>query len=901
MLVKLSLLSLVTSIVLARTVKEIEDDLRHGTGPVRIKATGEISPKDFFLWEIAIKDNEAAVRQQAVKIAQQFPPENVLPVIIRYLNDDSPEVASEVEKYLSQQKFSATHIDLLKELSRTNPDVAAKILPIIIRIAPDKVTDLFLSGFVSGNDFVRLALARSLKTLNRDYTRKVLGDYLNDELPEIRLAAARSLIEMQAWPYLPKIVWLLTSHRPEIYSQAKEIIDTCPRTPENAIFWAQALSPDLPIPARILVITAVGDCNNSRVIPILWDYIFDRNHEVREKAVATILRLAGDEERVYFIEKLFRKNRTEREIAINYLSHRKDFSFCLFALKALARERIPELKEQLTEIAVNNADRPFPEISEMLFSPNEAVRRAVLRIIANLRSGMYLDELVKYQRWEKNPQLQKELVETLGVIATPAAVESVNNFLLSKNPEISRQAIAAVEKVGNYTSLNNLLFLLDSKNEEIAAAARPVLDKLIDENSFSYVWTLTQTGVIPLVARIYILEKAKKFLSQISEKEIESFFTSPSDDIVLEALELARLKATVAISARSELLSGVMPLISHRNESVRQGVASFLEQYGDEQTARAVFRRVTEEKNDLARQALLRLLVRFPKEEYFPTILKLFSFEDGLTRQLSLDILLSSPRPDYIPFVTARLTDSETAVRARAVQYLGRLRSPVTLKFLIDFVRQENSPDALAQGLWALGETGVSRKEILDIGMSNLANNNSLVQKAAADMLDKLVTAADTEFLVRALSSSEGSVRQYALKKIAEFKLVSAMPVLSSLLAAKKSDTSGQEEILLAMEKILDWSNIAELEKIYVPDTSKKVRLWILTQVRRFPSPAESRRIILNGLREPDEELRAQAVDASINISDKEIIQQLEYLAKNDPSEIVKSKAVAVLKQRTKP
>lgn len=889
-------------ILLARNPREIESVLRYGTVSARVQAVSEIGPGDFDLWEIAIQDISPEVRLAAIKIAQQFPSENVLPIIVRYLNEqeNNPrEVVAEVEKYLRRQKFRPGDIDLLKELALNNPDIAAKILPVIITIAPEKVTDLFLQRFISGNDFVRLALASSLKSLNREYVRKVLGDYLDDELPEIRLAAARSLIEMGAGMYLPKIVRLLNENRQEIASAAEEILRNCPRTAENAVFWAQALSPNLVVSGKILVIEAIAECKNPGVIPVLWNYLFDQNPQVQEKSYQAILQLADDNWRMYFVEKLFSKRQREREIAVAYLSQRRDFSFCLFALRALAKENVLELREKLAEIAVNNAEQPFPEISEMLFSANPEVRRTILKIIAHLKAEMYLEELLKYQRQEKNLELQKELLTTLGAIGTPRAVEVINNFLMSKNPEIVHQAIAVIEKIGNYTSLNNLLLLLNSKNEEIASASRQVLDKLIDENSFPYVWTLTVGGMIPPVSQIYVLQKARKFVKFILEKEIKSFLNSPNGEIILEALELARLKAEVSPASRKELVSEIISLLSRRDEDIRQNAAKFLENFGDEEIAQKVFFQVAEEKNDSTRQSLLRLLVRFPHQDYFPVMLKIFSLEDGLSRQLALEVLLSSPRQEYSEIIISRLNDSEPTVRMLAAEYLGRLRFSPAIKQLIDFVRQESSSFALVKGLWALGEigvAGVNRKEVLDIGMEKLASNNTLVQQAAAEMLDKLITVQDSDFLVRGLNSSNRNVCGYALRKVGEFKLTTMMEYLRSLLAVRKSEPAQQLEILNTMEKILDRSNIAILEKMY-PESNKNVRLWILTQIKNFPTVAESKRIILKGLREDDSELRLRALESSVNITDDEIIrQQLKYLAEKDVAEPVRKQAATILK-----
>jgi HEAT repeat protein len=480
------------------------------------------------------------------------------------------------------------------------------------------------------------------------------------------------------------------------------------------------------------------------------------------------------------------------------------------------------------------AQRAFQSLVRALGDPDDEVRGKSATALGRLGDRRAVGYLLEHLLTDPAPFVRLRIASALGQFGGPEVIDRLVRALGDSAWWVRLRSVEALEHIGAVAEAP-LLVALDDSDAEIRARAAVALERL---------------GVPDNLVRMI-----------------------DGGDRVPEAAEML---VKFARAGARELLAD---LIFQPSPRVRETVITAIHRAG---------------RGDLA-----------------PELVHLAATDsESAVRALAFDALRAFRVPDGLPAALASVTDRDHRVRASAIHFVGELGgSEVTS--LLRAQTLDSDPAVRAVAAKALGALGAAEAEadfLRLLGDPEPPVRQAAIQGATSAGLKSLVPA-----LIDRLRDGDPGVRRQAAQAFGALGDRSLVPVL---LRALPETTEDVRDVLAVSLNQLDPSATSRLIDTLGESLSSAVKLALIGTMRRPRSPeaarileqfssdpdpgvrtaaiqalGRGRRPVANGLVDPDEVVRASAVDSYSRTTDPEHGSELLTLLGNDPSPLVRERA----------
>jgi serine/threonine-protein kinase len=308
----------------------------------------------------------------------------------------------------------------------------------------------------------------------------------------------------------------------------------------------------------------------------------------------------------------------------------------------------------------------------------------------------------------------------------------------------------------------------------------------------------------------------------------------------------------------------VETLLSNMDKDSRTSTLKLIEQIAHERIVPVL---IPWARNDdwIIRQAIARILSRFPTPEGESTLIALLNDTHKSIRQAALEGLANSCHASYVGHICNLLRDNDLAVQYKAIETIIRINAPGTIPHLIEFLQDESEQirrgavevmNALADSgsikellgvlrdkdWWvrvraadALGKIGgsVVVESVLDL----IHDEDPFIRRTAVEILNTTQDERSFQALVGVLDDEDWWVRERAVDALAQLGDSRAVPVLIPMLS---KDIETSRLVIRALGKIGEQSALTPiLEMLHVNDRSiVQEALQALIPLTREPQAA---------------------------------------------------------------
>lgn len=482
------------------------------------------------------------------------------------------------------------------------------------------------------------------------------------------------------------------------------------------------------------------------------------------------------------------------------------------------------------------SQRAFGALVRALGDPDDEVRAKAATALGRLGDRRAVGYLLEHLLTDPAPFVRLRIASSLAQFGGPEVIDRLVGALGDPAWWVRLRSVEALEQIGSAAEAP-LLVALDDADPEIRARAAVALERLgVPDNA------------------VRMLQEGER---------------------VAEGSELL---ARIARAGARELLA---ELLLHRSPEVRKAVVSAIQRAG---------------RRDLGIE-----LIRIAAGDQEPEL-----------RALALQALRSLRIPDALPAALAALTDADGRLRAAAIGLVGELGGADVLAHLR---AQTLHPEAevRAAAAEALGTLGAAEAEP-DL-LRLLGDAVPGVRKAAAAAAVRLRALGPA--LIELLADPDPDVRREAARAIAGLGDRSVVPVL--VRAFPQAGIEVREAIAVTLSR-LDPGAMAGLIDAMDEGLGPQVKLALIRTLKRPREPeakqtlerlsgdseplvraaairalGRSGRAPAEGLRDPDERVRAAAVDACSRHAGEQHARELLALLHSDPDGIVRERAAVAI------
>ena len=490
------------------------------------------------------------------------------------------------------------------------------------------------------------------------------------------------------------------------------------------------------------------------------------------------------------------------------------------------------------------AQRAFPSVVRLLDDPDDEVRAKAATALGRMGDRRAVGYLVDHLLSDPAPFVRARISGALGQLGGPEVIERLVRALGDSAWWVRMRTVEALEHVGGVAE-GPLLVALDDSDPEIRIRAAVALERL---------------GVPDNLVRM-----------------IESGERVP---------DAMQTMVKFAAAGPREFLS---ELAQHDSRQVRSALVTAAERTGRRDLADELVRMVTSDTDPALRAQALTALRSLGSRDALPAALSALADDDHQVRTAAVEFIGAFGNADTLGLLHAHTADADPRIRAASMRALGRLGAPVGEA---DVSRLLHDPD------WTVREAAVI----------------TATEASLRSLLPDLVTL---------LGDTDPRVRRKAAVAVGLLGDTTTVPLLLAAFPDPSSEVS--EAVAVAVSR-LDPDAVSSLAETLVdsPDVESKLALIhtlgrsqadpdpVLHRLRADPSPAvraaaldslarRTRRsgqgaervlpVIEAGIRDPDELVRATAVDAWSRLPPQGQPQLLLTLLEQDASPLVRERA----------
>lgn len=308
--------------------------------------------------------------------------------------------------------------------------------------------------------------------------------------------------------------------------------------------------------------------------------------------------------------------------------------------------------------------------------------------------------------------------------------------------------------------------------------------------------------------------------------------------------------------------------------------------------ARELFGELVQHRSPNVRAAAVTAIQRSGRTDLALELVKIASSdEEPALRRLALDTLRALRVRDALPAALAGLADLDPGVRVAATSLVGELGGP---EVLAPLHARTLEPDAgvraaAARALGALGATRVEpafRRSLFPPLIELLGDREPNVRRQASEAIAQLGDRSVTPILAGAYPNATAEVRgsiAVTLSRLDPAALAGLVDTLDQSLGA-----DGKLALIRTLKRPRVGGAVNVLERL-AADPEPEVRAAAVGALGRAGMP------VTTALGDPEETVRASAVDSCIAANDEAHTRTLLSLLRGDPSALVRERAAIAI------
>ncbi len=282
----------------------------------------------------------------------------------------------------------------------------------------------------------------------------------------------------------------------------------------------------------------------------------------------------------------------------------------------------------------------------------------------------------------------------------------------------------------------------------------------------------------------------------------------------------------------------------------------------------------------LALEALLTLRV----QEAVPAALDLLGDDDNAVRAASTRLLGELGGSELASVIQPRTADRDPQVRAAAARALGLVHATTAGR---EFTRllQDPEPEVRAAAAEGVAEAGWTGATPMLAGM--LADPDPGVRAVAAQALGRLKDPGTLPALLRAFEMSDGPLADAIMGSVAAIDRDALEEIAGEL--ARRGDSESRVRLVRIIGG-LKAPHPLPLLSTMARDAAPSVRAAVAEELGRITT-AETTALLVAALEDPDETVRARAVDGLVRQGREETALRMLTLLREDPAALVRERA----------
>jgi len=191
-------------------------------------------------------------------------------------------------------------------------------------------------------------------------------------------------------------------------------------------------------------------------------------------------------------------------------------------------------------LTLSAGEKAIGDVINALKSADKQYRQAALKYSANIKSPKMYNELIKFAKKEKRPEVKAELITAFGERGDIAAWTFVLESLADNNSNVRSAAIVAAGKIAKADSATPVVKAMNTGDEQVVAAGKNTLLSIAGERVETEIAAaIPQTSVPAKIAFLEILA------SRRAESQVGTVFAQTSSPDA--AVRLAACRALSAV------------------------------------------------------------------------------------------------------------------------------------------------------------------------------------------------------------------------------------------------------------------------------------------------------------------------------------------------------------------
>lgn len=485
------------------------------------------------------------------------------------------------------------------------------------------------------------------------------------------------------------------------------------------------------------------------------------------------------------------------------------------------------------------AHRAFPVLVTVLKDLDDEVRAKAAGALGKLGDRRAITYLLDHLLSDPAPFVRARIAGALGQFADNEVIDRLVRALGDPAWWVRMRSVEALEQIGA-TAEAPLTVALDDPDPEIRIRAAVALERL---------------GV------------PTRLVGEI-EREVDT----PETHAMLTKFGVAGARELLAEH------------LHHQSPRVRRSIVAAIRHADRKDLAAELIERARHDEDPAVRAGALETLHALGARESVPAALDALGDVDERVRAAATGLLGDLGGAELTAVIQPKSADREPLVRAAAARALGLVRATGAER---DFTRLLRDPEPLVRAAAAEGVAEAGWKGGVPILVELLGDAHESVRIAAARALGGLAGPLTSASLIRAYRDAGPALAEAITEAVARIDREALSELIDILL--ERDDAPGRAGLVRTIGGLKPPHPIGLLEAL-LRDRAPEVRAATAEVLGRVPGK-RSAASLLDSLTDPDEQVRAAAVDGLVRLNHEPAARRILTLLRQDPSPLVRERA----------
>ena len=494
------------------------------------------------------------------------------------------------------------------------------------------------------------------------------------------------------------------------------------------------------------------------------------------------------------------------------------------------------------------APRAFPSLVRALGDPEDEVRAKAASALGRLGDRRAVGYLLEHLLTDPAPFVRVRIASALGQFGGPEVIDRLVRALGDPAWWVRMRSVEALEQIGSVTE-GPLLVALDDPDSEIRVRAAVALERL---------------GVPDNLVRM--IESGERV-------------TDASDTLV-----------KFATSGTREFLA---ELAQHPSPLVREAVVTAAHRAERRDLVDELLHIASGDSEPALRALAFRTLGALGLRQALPAAIAGLSDPDHRVRAAAVDLVADFGGPEAVGLLRTQTTDSDPTVRARAARALGAIGG-VAAESDIRRLLSDPSPPVREAAVLAAADARLTSlvPSLVDL----LGDSKASVRRKAARALGGLGDRSVAPVLLQAFPDPSVDVSEALAVAISRLDLGALAGLIEPL--ADSPDMESKLALVRTLRRSRTSEAVPVLQRL-MDDRIPAVRGAAIEALERSGRSGKERELaataVIGGLQDPDDVVRASAIDACGGAEGQLPQPNLLGLLEDDPSSLVRERAALAI------